>query len=599
MLWNYSILMYGTVTLTLSFVLSPCYGHSLDSNIPISKVKSSLDPTTSLSGRIVFGNSPNVKVRGAGFATTDHELAANDPIITQNGSLSFVANYQSGQHVTEKLPQLNAKLQRMLPSVQCSNDSMILRVKRGRTPHFLVDSGDGSPVLPLSRMPTHCGFSVKRSRRDVTFVAPYQGCHVTQQGGNYVLPLRLWGATLTMSCPVTPCHSPSVYCFSSGMVVKLPVPAYAVKVKVSGDWEQLVSACQLCGFTFKSFNGGVVITAPYKGPCMMIKANEHLLYLLSDEGEFTLSCPVASTSVKTMPEEAPGYPEEAPGYPEEAPGYPRGQEAPGYPRGQEAPGYPRGQEAPGYPRGQEAPGYPWFHHVPYYLSEYPSVPTTVSTKIPVLTNFHRPPSKTPHMQLTGYPHGQEGPEYPWFQQVPYLLSQYPSVLTAAPSLALTKTPEPNNSPRPTSRTTRMRPSGYFQGQQWSEYPMDLLKPGYPLFQQVPYFSPYDHEVVVPTVPTRILTIDTTLEPSTVPRPTEKASRVRHGGPRHQVVDPREYHYRFQPSRHYPLFDRSVTASTIDSPATVINQFQYKQPYRPSGQYPKDYSWNPYVSAPFN
>lgn len=30
-------------------------------------------------------------------------------------------------------------------------------------------------------MPSDCGFSVKRSRRDVTFTAPYRGCHVTQQ----------------------------------------------------------------------------------------------------------------------------------------------------------------------------------------------------------------------------------------------------------------------------------------------------------------------------------------------------------------------------------------------------------------------------------
>lgn len=44
----------------------------------------------------------------------------------------------------------------------------------------VVSPGEG-PLIPVSQLPSHCGFSVKRSRRDVTFRAPYQGCHVSQQ----------------------------------------------------------------------------------------------------------------------------------------------------------------------------------------------------------------------------------------------------------------------------------------------------------------------------------------------------------------------------------------------------------------------------------
>lgn len=41
------------------------------------------------------------------------------------------------------------------------------------------------------------------------------------QGGNYVLPLRLWGAPITMSCPIAQPLPPSVTCLPSGMVVKI------------------------------------------------------------------------------------------------------------------------------------------------------------------------------------------------------------------------------------------------------------------------------------------------------------------------------------------------------------------------------------------
>ncbi|KAJ7999442.1 hypothetical protein DPEC_G00194480 [Dallia pectoralis] len=263
---------------------------------------------------------------------------------TNNGFLAYVADNQTRPHASQNFHQLDAKLQRLKPTVRCNNDSMTLRVIRGKAPHFLVDGGDGSPVLPLSRMPTRCGFSVKRSRRDVMFVAPYRGCHVTQQGGNYVLPLRLWGATMTMSCPVaspTPI-TPSVSCFSSGMVVKLPVAADALKVKVSDVWEHLLSACQHCGFTFESFSGGVVITAPYHGPCVVLEANEHLLSLLYIDGEITLSCPTSNASTKRT---TPVHESNAVSpWDPQAINFPQGIQPRGYPRGQEGLSESRPQE---------------------------------------------------------------------------------------------------------------------------------------------------------------------------------------------------------------------------------------------------------------
>ncbi|CAB1432075.1 unnamed protein product [Pleuronectes platessa] len=138
---------------------------------------------------------------------------------TRYGSLTFM----SAKEGDEKLAPVShslmaAKLKHLDPSVQCSDNLMTLRVKRRGAPHVLVNSGVG-PLTPLSQMPSSCGSSVKRSRRDVAFAAPYQGCHVSQQGGDYVLPLRLWGKPMAMSCPAV-LPPPSVSCFPTGMVVK-------------------------------------------------------------------------------------------------------------------------------------------------------------------------------------------------------------------------------------------------------------------------------------------------------------------------------------------------------------------------------------------
>uniref|UniRef100_A0A3B5ADT2 Zona pellucida sperm-binding protein 1/4 Ig-like domain-containing protein n=1 Tax=Stegastes partitus TaxID=144197 RepID=A0A3B5ADT2_9TELE len=193
---------------------------------------------------------------------------------TRHGSLAFRLDQQS-----------------FLNSTQGNDNLMTLKVRRVRDAHFLVDSGE-RPLTPLSRMPPKCGFSVKRTRRDVQFAASYQGCHVTQQDGDYVLPLRLWGAPMTMSCPAV-LPSPSVFCFASGMVVKISgVTADELKVKVSSAWKSLSLACSSCGLDVKEFSGGLTLTVPYnRGLCVQFKDEEYLLSLLWLDVEILVTCP--------------------------------------------------------------------------------------------------------------------------------------------------------------------------------------------------------------------------------------------------------------------------------------------------------------------
>ncbi|XP_019957091.1 uncharacterized protein [Paralichthys olivaceus] len=229
---------------------------------------------------------------------------------TRYGSLTFKFDKEGDQNVAPVLHSLmGAKLKHLDPSVQCSDNLMTLKVRRVGAPHVLVNSGVG-PLTPLSRMSSSCGSSVKRSRRHVAFAAPYHSCHVTQQGGDYVLPLRLWGKPMTMSCPAV-LPPPSVSCFPTGMVVKIGgIAANELKVKVSGAWVSLSSVCGSCGIAVDSLSGGLTLTAPYnRGLCIEIKDEEYLLSLLLVDVELLVTCPLLSeikptTSTTTPPSDS-------------------------------------------------------------------------------------------------------------------------------------------------------------------------------------------------------------------------------------------------------------------------------------------------------
>ncbi|XP_048033866.1 uncharacterized protein LOC125259910 [Megalobrama amblycephala] len=199
----------------------------------------------------------------------------------------------------ERFHLADAKLHRLGPSVRCGNDSMTLHIPGAiRTPHFLVDRGDRSTV-PLSEMPARCGFSLKRARRDVSLVAPYQGCHVRLQEGSYVLPLYVMGAPVQMSCPASRLI-PTVSCFPSYMTISLGIGVDDVKVKVDGSWQPLFLTSSKCSFTLETVDGSLVVTAPFIGNCLEIKDTEMQLSLMYGDQELTLSCPVTPMPAPTI-----------------------------------------------------------------------------------------------------------------------------------------------------------------------------------------------------------------------------------------------------------------------------------------------------------
>ncbi|XP_065098189.1 uncharacterized protein [Paramisgurnus dabryanus] len=315
-------------------------------------------------------------------------------------STTLNATDERQAHGEAKFHLAEAKLKHLRPSVHCGDDTMTLRVPGPRMPHFLVDKGDGTKV-PLSEIPASCGYSVKRVRRDVSLVAPYNGCgHVQQQSGAYVLPLVILGATVQMSCPMNPPALPKVSCFPSGMVVSLGQSADTVKIKVDGSWQPLLLAYFKCKFTLDTASGDLVVNAPFKGTCWDIKDAERRLPMLYGGHEVILTCPDTSptTVVPQDPQVFYQFPYGQPWY-----NWVPATAAPTTTTA--APQDPFPQQ-PYYPYGK-----PWWW--------YPQVPATIAP-----TTTAAPQDPFPQQQY--YPFGKQW----WYYQVP--ATQAPTTTTAAP-----------------------------------------------------------------------------------------------------------------------------------------------------------------------
>ncbi|CAL8370718.1 unnamed protein product [Boreogadus saida] len=191
------------------------------------------------------------------------------------------------------------KLMQTEPNVECTGDSMNLNVKGSfSTPGaiFLVDRGSSLAPLPLSELPSNCGYTLKTTQRDLVLVAPYDGCFVSLEEEGYVLSLHLWGIPVRMSCPVrrrSLYNPPRVTCNTAGMVVNTDwaSPVQKIQVNLNGLWKPLMEVLPRCGFGFEfaSNAGGAAISIRY-APCLGVKDGMFTLGLAGD-GAVKVSCP--------------------------------------------------------------------------------------------------------------------------------------------------------------------------------------------------------------------------------------------------------------------------------------------------------------------
>ncbi|XP_053530165.1 uncharacterized protein LOC108254853 isoform X2 [Ictalurus punctatus] len=235
-------------------------------------------------GRLIIGSSRITNETKNGIVKKVHDEYAGDT----NG-------YQSDQPELTGSQLSTLMLRRWSPSVQCDDDSMSLHIQGSRVPNFLVETSEEG-LVPLSQMPSHCGFSLRRAHREVALIAKYAGCNVAQQGNSYILPLWVSGVAVKMVCPVA-CPL-TVSCSPSAMVVNLGVSTAALRLKVNGVWQPVYQA-STCGFTLEVVGGGLTLTAPYASNCWQLEGAKMLLSVQYMDRELTLSCPAVQPPATT------------------------------------------------------------------------------------------------------------------------------------------------------------------------------------------------------------------------------------------------------------------------------------------------------------
>ncbi|KAJ8387538.1 hypothetical protein AAFF_G00152340 [Aldrovandia affinis] len=265
---------------------------------------------------------------GCTLGEIDWKPLADKEDTTRTGSKKYQDGYQSDSaprgveesrvaqgEVTALYPSSGSPV----PLVQCGSNNMSLTVRRSEAAHLLVDQGK-PPPLPLSQLPPHCGYSVKTTQRDLVFMALYDGCHVRQQDGSYILQLLWWGTRVKMSCLVSP-PPLSLCCNPFGMTITIGGSGSAdeIGVEMDREWRPLTSVALQCGYIMETHPGKVVVSVPFTGCGVTIKDGKHTLSIRSREKESTLSCPflpsAPSPSPALRPTPLPAIPEQYPKFP--------------------------------------------------------------------------------------------------------------------------------------------------------------------------------------------------------------------------------------------------------------------------------------------
>ncbi|XP_028283797.1 vegetative cell wall protein gp1-like [Parambassis ranga] len=101
-----------------------------------------------------------------------------------------------------------AAWKRMTPSLQCSGDQLRFKLLGPGASQLSVLKGPASPV-PLSQVPSTCGYNMHRNSLALVLQVPFDGCNVIQEGGSYVLPLQWQGFPLSLWCSKPSASAPA------------------------------------------------------------------------------------------------------------------------------------------------------------------------------------------------------------------------------------------------------------------------------------------------------------------------------------------------------------------------------------------------------
>nr|XP_057924287.1 uncharacterized protein LOC131126108 [Doryrhamphus excisus] len=92
---------------------------------------------------------------------------------------------------------------RLMSSLHCAGDQMKLRVNVPGLSHLSVQKANGYP-LPLSLVPSTCGYNIRWNSLGFLMYVPFGGCYMLQQGGSFVLPMLWKELPVSLWCPKPP-----------------------------------------------------------------------------------------------------------------------------------------------------------------------------------------------------------------------------------------------------------------------------------------------------------------------------------------------------------------------------------------------------------
>ncbi|XP_029929448.1 uncharacterized protein LOC115374608 [Myripristis murdjan] len=139
------------------------------------------------------------------FNMTDINQMSETASTRNPGVLQEVVGTERPEHYLEREPKnaLSGETawSRLDSSLQCSSDKMKLNAVGLGAFYLQLDMGN-APPLPLSQVPQGCGYSLQQNSSGLILEAPYDGCNMKQESGNYVLSLRWQETPVKLMCPI-------------------------------------------------------------------------------------------------------------------------------------------------------------------------------------------------------------------------------------------------------------------------------------------------------------------------------------------------------------------------------------------------------------
>ncbi|KAJ4939146.1 hypothetical protein JOQ06_028607 [Pogonophryne albipinna] len=168
----------------------------------------------------------------------------------------------------------------MSPSLQCGSGQLKFRAVGSGASQFSVEQGN-APPMPLSQVPSTCGYSMQRNSHALVMLVPYDGCNIVQEGGSYVLPMR-WMSPTQVASPKDSSWknmSPSLQC-GSGQLKFRAVGSGASQFSVEQGNAPPMPLSQVpstCGNSMQRNSHALVMLVPYDGCNMVQEGGSYVL----------------------------------------------------------------------------------------------------------------------------------------------------------------------------------------------------------------------------------------------------------------------------------------------------------------------------------